>query len=64
MFLWSVSYDIILNHTTILFSGERAKVTLWGDLAHYFSEDVVGKKTVVIVTSIMVLIPRFKGNFI
>lgn len=30
------------------------KITLWGDLAHSLSEDVVGKHTVIIVTSTMV----------
>jgi len=29
-------------------------ITLWGDLAHSLNEDVVGKHTIVIVTSTMV----------
>ncbi|CAN6232609.1 unnamed protein product [Urochloa humidicola] len=32
----------------------KVKLTLWGDLAHSLSEDVIGKHTVVIVTSVMV----------
>ena len=57
-------YNTIFKCNTLIFSGEKAKLTLWGELAHYFNEDVTGKHTVVIVTSTMILSPRFKGNFI
>jgi hypothetical protein len=43
--------------------GEKAKLTLWGDLAHYLSEVVIGNHKVLIITSTMVLSPRFKGKF-
>ncbi|RLM52864.1 hypothetical protein C2845_PMPSC011933 [Panicum miliaceum] len=33
---------------------DTVRITLWGDLAHSLNEDVVGKHTVVIVTSTMV----------
>lgn len=46
------------------FRGEKAKITLWGELAHYLSEDVIGKHTVLIVTSTMVEASKFKGKLI
>jgi len=33
---------------------DTVRITLWGHLAHSLNEDVVGKHTVVIVTSTMV----------
>jgi hypothetical protein len=47
----------------ITFRGEKAKLTLWGELAHYLSEDDIGNHKVLIITSTMVLSPRFKGKF-
>jgi hypothetical protein len=47
----------------ITFRGEKAKLTLWGDLAHYLSEDDIGNHKVLIITSMMVFSPRFKGKF-
>jgi hypothetical protein len=44
--------------------GEKAKITLWGDLAHVLTEKVIGKPTTVVVTSTMVISPRYKGKFI
>jgi hypothetical protein len=48
---------------SIVFSGEKAKLTLWGDLAHIFNEEDIGKQTVIIITSVMIQSPRFKGTF-
>jgi hypothetical protein len=47
---------------TLFFRGEKAKLTLWGELSHYLSEDFFGKQTVVIVTSTMVVSSKFQGN--
>jgi len=41
-------------YDTQYFRDQKVKVTLWGDLAHSLSEDVISKHTVVIVTSTMV----------
>jgi hypothetical protein len=41
-----------------------AKITLWGDLAHVLTEKVIGKRTTVVVTSTMVISPRYKGKFL
>ncbi|KAG2572513.1 hypothetical protein PVAP13_7KG183400 [Panicum virgatum] len=38
----------------LLFDGEKVRVTLWGELAHYISEDLNENQTVIIVTSTMV----------
>jgi hypothetical protein len=52
--------SIILS---IVFSCEKAKLTLWGDLVHIFNEEDIGKQTVIILTSVMIQSPRFKGTF-
>ncbi|CAL5020152.1 unnamed protein product [Urochloa decumbens] len=38
----------------LISSDQKVRITLWGDLAHSLSEDVVGKHTVLIVTTTMV----------
>uniref|UniRef100_I1QX08 DUF223 domain-containing protein n=1 Tax=Oryza glaberrima TaxID=4538 RepID=I1QX08_ORYGL len=35
----------------LLLGGDKIRLTLWGQLARFFSEDVIGNQTVVIVTS-------------
>ncbi|XP_062190234.1 uncharacterized protein LOC133893262 isoform X6 [Phragmites australis] len=45
----------------LLLEGEKIRITLWGKLAHYLNEDVIGKHTVVIVTSTMVETSMFKS---
>jgi hypothetical protein len=35
--------------------GEKAKITLWGDLAHVLTEKVIGKCTTVVVTSTIIV---------
>jgi hypothetical protein len=39
-----------------------AKITLWGELAHFINENVIGKATTIVVTSTMVVSPQFKGK--
>jgi hypothetical protein len=43
--------------------GEKAKITLWGDLAHAITEKVIRNPTVIVVISIMVIGPQYKGKF-
>jgi hypothetical protein len=50
-------------NTMILSSGEKAKLTLWGDVAHIFNDENIEKQTVIIITLIMIQSPRFKGTF-
>ena len=50
----------IFRCTKLYFRGEKVKLTLWGDLAHYLNEDIIGKPTTVIVTSTMVVSSKFK----
>jgi hypothetical protein len=50
-------------NTIIFFNGEKAKLPLWGDLAHIFNDEDIGKQTVIIITSVMIQSPRFKGTF-
>jgi hypothetical protein len=41
---------------------KKVKITLWAELAHYLSEDVTRKHTVVIITSTLVVNSKFQGN--
>lgn len=54
--------DSLLKYCTSNFSGEKVRVTLWGELAHYISEDLTENQTVIIVTSTMVESFKFQGN--
>ena len=54
--------DSILKYCTSNFSGEKVRVTLWGELAHYISEDLTENQTVIIVTSTMVESFKIQGN--
>jgi hypothetical protein len=56
-------FNIIFKWLTIYFSSEKARMTLWWDLAHFFNEDSIGKQTFIILTSVMIQSPRFKGTF-
>jgi hypothetical protein len=47
------SFDLIKYFMARL-RDDTVRITLWGHLAHSLNEDVVGKHTVVIVTSTMV----------
>ncbi|KAJ1277134.1 hypothetical protein BS78_05G271300 [Paspalum vaginatum] len=38
----------------LILKDQSVRITLWGDLAHSLNEDVIGKHTVIIVTSTMV----------
>ena len=44
------------------FSGEKIRVILWGDLAHYISEDLTENHRVIIITSTMVESFKFQAN--
>jgi hypothetical protein len=44
--------------------GEKAKITLWGDLAHVLTEKVIEKHTNVVVMSAMVISPWYKSKFL
>ena len=54
--------DSILKYCTSNFSGEKVRITLWGELAHYISEDLTENQTVIIATSTMVESLKFQGN--
>jgi hypothetical protein len=41
-----------------------ARIILWGELAHFINENVIGKATTIVVTSTMVVSPQFKGIFL
>jgi hypothetical protein len=43
-----------------IYRGDKIRLTLWGQLARFFSEDVIGNQTVVIVTSTTV--QEYIGN--
>jgi hypothetical protein len=44
--------------------GCKVKMTLWGDLAHFVNETIIGKPMTIVVTSTMVNNPQYKGKFI
>ena len=44
------------------FRGDKIRITLWGKFAYFLTEDVIGSKTVLIITSTMV--QRFNGKSI
>jgi hypothetical protein len=48
------SYFRLLIFDTKYCRDHKIRITLWGELAHFLSEDVIGKHTVLIVTSTMV----------
>ena len=52
----------ILKYCTSNFGCEKVRVTLWGELAHYISEDLTENQTVIIATSTMVESFKFQGN--
>ena len=54
--------DSILKYCTSNFSGEKVRITLWGEIAHYISEDLTKNQTVIIAISTMVESFKFKGN--
>jgi hypothetical protein len=39
------------------------KITLWGDLAHFVTEELIEKPTTIVVTSVLVMSPQYKGEF-
>ena len=48
-------FELLIEcYDTKYFRDQKVKITLWGYLAPSLSEDVIGKHTVVIVTSTMV----------
>jgi hypothetical protein len=56
---------VLRDYNTLIFSsGENAKLTLWGDLAHIFNDEDIGKQIVITLTSIMIQSPIFKGTFL
>ena len=54
--------DSILKYCTSNFGCEKVRVTLWGELAHYISEDLTENQTVIIATSTMVESFKLQGN--
>jgi hypothetical protein len=50
-----------LRKLTFNCRGIVARITLWGELAHFINENVIGKATTIVVTSTMVVSPQFKG---
>ena len=55
--------DSILKYCTSNFSGEKVRVTIWGELAHYYiSEDLTENHTIIIATSTMVESFKLQAN--
>ena len=54
--------DPLLKYCTSNFSGEKVRVTLWGELAHYISEDLIEIHTIIIAALMMDESFKFQGN--
>jgi hypothetical protein len=39
------------------------KITLWGNLAHFVTDELIRKPTTIVVTYVLVMSPQYKGEF-
>jgi hypothetical protein len=60
--IFSFLFNNTLRKLTFNCRGIMARITLWGELAHFINENVIGKATTIVVTSTMVVSPQFKGK--